>query len=445
MDTHSQSELTTPSLQEMGRPSTTLFPAREQSSSNVYVTSDGTTTMANVPSDSDFGYNPVIQVPTTVDHQRVQYGGMVSVVQRSTTESKLLAALLAAKPNTLRQQSNGKELRNKTSLAHGMKRKPKKLEIRQAFPNGMSVSEYLEGERFEINHLANKMADYHVPVQLPSRKPVDVPQSIPAPNQTISNEIQPKLKSNSFSTSTNRYPVTGADGGSNAVYSPPPVIVNNNSYKKSFGPKKSWDYEMRKNLYPELASSENYENKSINPEIGAVSYKRSSDRFDLYSCKVEPELQKLDLKTPEEINELIRHHQSCSKLRCTNECLTLRDAYRHLIISNHKCCIWNAFYNVIVKHSSICFNTSCGVEFCLFVKHELHLTGVSVLRKHLLLKQRASLEEEFKSCEAEQRKNLLKECQSLEEEFERWEALGAHDGGLQCYHLPPPRLPVGSK
>ncbi|XP_066987263.1 uncharacterized protein [Macrobrachium rosenbergii] len=151
----------------------------------------------------------------------------------------------------------------------------------------------------------------------------------------------------------------------------------------------------------------------------AVSYDQQT--FESFSCSATSALKDLELNSPEHIIELIRHHQSCSGLGCTTECQTLRAAYVHLVIFRHKCSIWDSFCKIIAKHSRRCRILSCDVEFCHFVKHELHLNGVSVLPMQ-----------------------LLKERPSLEEAFRRCEEIGPHDGELHCCHFSAPKLPLFS-
>lgn len=153
-------------------------------------------------------------------------------------------------------------------------------------------------------------------------------------------------------------------------------------------------------------------NESTIPDTGASN-------IDPFSCSVTTNLKELVLSTPEHVNSLLRHHQSCPGLGCSLECQTLRAAYIHITIFHHRCQVWDAFYKIISKHSKPCRVVSCGVEFCQFMKHELHLNGVSVLPMQLL-KERPSLENEFKICEE----------------------IGAHNGDLHCRHMPCPRLPA---
>ena len=125
------------------------------------------------------------------------------------------------------------------------------------------------------------------------------------------------------------------------------------------------------------------------------------------------------MRSPEGVIDVIRHHQSCIGLGCSSECRTLRAAYIHIVLFQHRCNVWNSFYKIIAKHSKRCRQVSCGIEFCHFVKHELHLNGVSVLPMQLL-KARAAVEEEFRKCEQ----------------------LGVHQRDFHCRHFPSPKLPI---
>ncbi|XP_064113324.1 uncharacterized protein LOC135219984 isoform X2 [Macrobrachium nipponense] len=159
---------------------------------------------------------------------------------------------------------------------------------------------------------------------------------------------------------------------------------------------------------------------AIIKENPAISYDEQQT-YEAFSCSATSALKDLELNSPEHIIELIRHHQSCSGVGCTTECHTLRAAYVHLVIFRHKCSVWDSFCKIIAKHSRRCRILSCDVEFCHFVKHELHLNGISVLPMQ-----------------------LLKERPSLEEAFRRCEEMGPHDGELHCCHFPAPKLPLFS-
>ena len=78
-------------------------------------------------------------------------------------------------------------------------------------------------------------------------------------------------------------------------------------------------------------------------------------------------------------------------------CHSLRAAIVHLIIHRHRFQIWVTLMTIIARHSRELKFAKCLYEFCLFVKHHIHLTGESILNKHNFQEQK-HLEIEFKRC-----------------------------------------------
>ncbi|KAK7083579.1 hypothetical protein SK128_001896, partial [Halocaridina rubra] len=200
---------------------------------------------------------------------------------------------------------------------------------------------------------------------------------------------------------------------------------NNSEYRKTF---RSVIITAKYILSERGATSENYIEKKLekaiienNPAVhysDSINYDSITSESEPNSCVAGSILKDLVISQPTHISEFLQHHQACPGLGCSPECKALRAAYIHVTIFRHRCEVHKTFNNIISKHAKQCRLVFCGVEFCQFVKHELHQSGVSVLPMQLL-KERLILEEEFKKCEA----------------------YGMHDGDLHCRHLRNPLLP----
>ncbi|XP_042869454.1 uncharacterized protein LOC122251512 isoform X3 [Penaeus japonicus] len=120
-----------------------------------------------------------------------------------------------------------------------------------------------------------------------------------------------------------------------------------------------------------------------------------------------------------EVTSLLKHHQICKGLGCSsssNLCLTLRAAYTHVSICNHRCQVWKHFTDLVALHAKSCQLWDCPVAFCLFMKHEFYLDN------NLLL-------------ESEQGENLRRE-------FDQCEGQGSHTARLHCCHKPRVQIPL---
>ena len=137
-----------------------------------------------------------------------------------------------------------------------------------------------------------------------------------------------------------------------------------------------------------------------------------AENHSLNCCLVAKSIEDIESSSLEEINKLLRHQQSCLAPGCLEKCKTLLAAFDHLSICHRKCPVYQTIVKIVGMHSKRCRVINCGVELCRFVKHELHLSGISILTVQ-----------------------LFKERQKLEENFRMCEEMGIHNGSLQCNHL----------
>ncbi|XP_071530605.1 uncharacterized protein [Panulirus ornatus] len=144
----------------------------------------------------------------------------------------------------------------------------------------------------------------------------------------------------------------------------------------------------------------------------------NKDCKEYFPCIPSSTLEDLKLCSYEQSTQLLQHHQACPQLGC-QKCCILRAAYVHITLLRHRCQVWHTFTKIVSRHSRACMTVECSVLFCQYVKHELHLSGVSVLSNHHL-DENARLKAEFKKC--------LK--------------AGPHEATLHCSHLQDVSLPV---
>ncbi|XP_068217489.1 uncharacterized protein [Palaemon carinicauda] len=138
----------------------------------------------------------------------------------------------------------------------------------------------------------------------------------------------------------------------------------------------------------------------------------SSDNPEVFPCSVTQALKELTRSTPDSVNQLLHHQESCHGLGCSEKCKTLKAAYAHIYIFRHRCSVWNTYVKVFSKHSRACRRARCTLALCLFMKHELHINGISVLPIQ-----------------------YPEERDLLENHFRRCEKVGPHNAELQCRHL----------
>ncbi|XP_066988051.1 uncharacterized protein [Macrobrachium rosenbergii] len=138
----------------------------------------------------------------------------------------------------------------------------------------------------------------------------------------------------------------------------------------------------------------------------------SSDNPEAFPCSVTQALKELTRSTPDYVNQLLHHQESCHGLGCSEKCKTLKAAYTHIYIFRHRCSVWNTYVKIFSKHSRACRRIRCALALCLFMKHELHLNGISVLPIQ-----------------------YSEERDLLENHFRRCEKAGPHNAELQCRHL----------
>ena len=265
----------------------------------------------------------------------------------------------------------------------------------------MSVSEYLENELLDINDLKKCGQNYAISIQV---QPTQKESKHSAPRKTwdyeLRKSVNPGIPSTWHELSTSN----------------PEEEILDLSRKVEF----SQHLRSVISAGKKILSSEEGEDvleiileRAVIEENPAVSYETNSS-----SCSVAPALKDLEMRSPERVINSILHHQSCIGLGCSSECRTLRAAYIHIVLFQHKCNVWNSFYKIIAKHAKRCRQVSCGIEFCHFAKHEMHIHGISILPMQLL-KARSAVEEEFRKCEQ----------------------LGVHQRDFHCRHFPPPKIP----
>ncbi|XP_045615355.1 uncharacterized protein [Procambarus clarkii] len=160
------------------------------------------------------------------------------------------------------------------------------------------------------------------------------------------------------------------------------------------------------------------DNPAVQYNNQAVRTHIKTKNLDTYCCTSSHRLEDIKVCSLEHITSLLLHHQACPGLGC-QKCHTLRAAYVHITLFRHRCPVWQSFIKIVSRHSRICWRVSCSIIFCQFMKHELHLSGMSVLQNHLL-EQRMILEAEFSECDKS----------------------GPHSADLHCSHHEATRVPV---
>ncbi|XP_047491271.1 uncharacterized protein LOC125040649 [Penaeus chinensis] len=159
----------------------------------------------------------------------------------------------------------------------------------------------------------------------------------------------------------------------------------------------------------------------------AVSYREPSSpssETNHYACQTSSHLiESTKSLTYSKVTSLLRHHQTCQGLGCSyrsNLCLTLRAMYSHVTIFNHRCQVWKHFTDLVGLHAKSCHQWDCQLAFCLYVKHDSHLSEASVTSDH-------------------------EEGDHLRKEFDRCESHGPHGARLHCGHLPRIQIPLSEK
>ena len=149
--------------------------------------------------------------------------------------------------------------------------------------------------------------------------------------------------------------------------------------------------EMEQSLYPT--------NSAVSYSVPCVWPLNDTHNPKEFPCKPAPGIQSLLFSTTDvKLAKLLLHHQQCPGLGCMN-CELIRAARIHIMIHQHRCQIWLYLMMVFARHSRECKTTTCPFEFCLFVKHHIHLSGEPILAKHNQ-EEKHSLEAEFQKCTA---------------------------------------------
>ncbi|XP_042222745.1 uncharacterized protein LOC121867050 isoform X2 [Homarus americanus] len=154
-----------------------------------------------------------------------------------------------------------------------------------------------------------------------------------------------------------------------------------------------------------------------NPAVSYAVQTANTKNLPQFPCLPSSTLEDLNLCSEMQSTLLLQHHQACPGLGC-QRCNVLRAAYVHITLFRHRCQVWHAFTKIVSKHSLGCNKASCSLLFCQFMKHELHLSGVSVLPNH-----------------------LMEQCMLLEAEFMKCRKAGPHGADLHCGHQQDVRLP----
>ncbi|XP_037792337.1 uncharacterized protein LOC119587725 isoform X3 [Penaeus monodon] len=156
----------------------------------------------------------------------------------------------------------------------------------------------------------------------------------------------------------------------------------------------------------------------------AVSYREPSSpssETNNYACRTSSHfIESTKSLTYSQVTSLLRHHQTCQGLGCSyssNLCLTLRAMYSHITIFSHRCQVWEHFTDLVGLHTKSCHQWDCQLAFCLYVKHDTHLSGTSV-------------------------RSDYEEGDLLRKEFDRCESHGPHGARLYCGHLPRIQIPL---
>ncbi|CAL4085236.1 unnamed protein product, partial [Meganyctiphanes norvegica] len=147
----------------------------------------------------------------------------------------------------------------------------------------------------------------------------------------------------------------------------------------------------------EMEQSVYLNNSAVSYSIPCVWPSMNSRNPKDFPCQPAAGIQAILLRTTDDqLMQLLLHHQQCPGLGCRN-CQPLRAAMVHLMIHRHRCQIWLTLMMLIARHSRDCKLAKCSVEFCLFVKHHIHLSGEPILAKHSPEEQQL-LAAEFRKC-----------------------------------------------
>ncbi|XP_063593405.1 uncharacterized protein LOC134770449 isoform X2 [Penaeus indicus] len=157
----------------------------------------------------------------------------------------------------------------------------------------------------------------------------------------------------------------------------------------------------------------------------AVSYREPpspSSETNNYTCQTSSHfIESTKSLTYSKVTSLLRHHQTCHGLGCSyssNLCQTLRAMYSHITIFSHRCQVWKHFTDLVGLHAKSCRQWDCQLAFCLYVKHDSHLSDPSVTSE---------------------------EGDRLRKEFDECESHGPHGAKLHCGHLPRIQIPLSEK
>ncbi|ROT67383.1 hypothetical protein C7M84_014537 [Penaeus vannamei] len=163
-----------------------------------------------------------------------------------------------------------------------------------------------------------------------------------------------------------------------------------------------------------------------NPAVSYGEPPSPSSETNSYACQTSSRfIESSKTLTYSKVTSLLRHHQTCQGLGCSYSsdlCLTLRAMYTHITIFSHRCQVWGHFTDLVGRHARSCRQRDCQLAFCLYMKHELHLTNAGAMSDD----------------DEEERDDLRKE-------FDRCESHGPHDARLHCGHLPRVQIPLGEK
>ncbi|XP_069996010.1 uncharacterized protein [Penaeus vannamei] len=164
-----------------------------------------------------------------------------------------------------------------------------------------------------------------------------------------------------------------------------------------------------------------------NPAVSYGEPPSPSSETNSYACQTSSRfIESSKTLTYSKVTSLLRHHQTCQGLGCSYSsdlCLTLRAMYTHITIFSHRCQVWGHFTDLVGRHARSCRQRDCQLAFCLYMKHELHLTNAGAMSD---------------DDDEEERDDLRKE-------FDRCESHGPHDARLHCGHLPRVQIPLGEK
>ncbi|KAK7074867.1 hypothetical protein SK128_010048 [Halocaridina rubra] len=229
------------------------------------------------------------------------------------------------------------------------------------------------------------------------------PNSSPTiPSESSQKEANPYLKSSS-SIPSSSYPDSNLQQALNAV------LNNAGNMRNDAVPsvtEADIAWRLEKTLYDENPATTYSSPKQLSHSTG-------EDDTNSFPCTATPALREISLSPAHYIDHILHQHQACKGLGCSEICKTICAAKIHIHLFHHRCQIWTIISKIFGKHSRACRRARCTLlDLCLFMKHEFHLNGISVLPIQ-----------------------YTEERSTLEEEFRRCEAVGPHLNELQCRHI----------